>query len=725
MLRSLPVSTKILGSSLLAAGATLAAGMAGWLAARGGLPGGATLALGASAAVAAVIAAGGLFVSLVVGRAIRAMRTESARVRDAVRAGTLTVRGGEGHIDPEFQLIIRTLNETLDAFSVPFAATADAVERISRGDLPARITAPFEGDFDRLREAVNAVIEVVEQRNEDIRRLVEAATAGRLDVRADVTRYHGYNGAMIGRINLLLDTVIRPIEVATDRVVRLAAGEVPPDVDLAVQGRFLDLKRGVNALLEVVRLRNADLALLLRAAAEGRLDVRADPSRYPGQNGELVRGMNALLDAVVAPLRAAAGALERLARGEAPAPIEETYRGEFDTLRRNVNACTSAIRALVGEVDVAIEAGRAGDLGRRGDPTRCAGDYRRVLAGVNEILDAISAPVREASEVLARLAARDLRARMGGRYLGDHARLQQVVNGTAGALDAALGQVVEAVGGISAAAAQIASSSRAVAGGAAEQASAIGRTGASLEAVAGQARATSEHASAADGLTAAARDAAAEGTATVSRMTAAMAQVRLAAEQTAQIIKDIDEISFQTNLLALNAAVEAARAGDAGRGFAVVAEEVRSLALRSKAAASRTEALIHESVRQAADGDAITRAVAERLEAIHGSSDRLAALAAEISASAREQASGVARITGTVAEIDRVTQQNAASAEQSSAAAAELSARSGMLAELLGEFRLGGAGDRAAARAAPRAACEAGRGSDDPTCLAAGATGGA
>ena len=157
-------------------------------------------------------------------------------------------------------------------------------------------------------------------------------------------------------------------------------------------------------------------------------------------------------------------------------------------------------------------------------------------------------------------------------------------------------------------------------------------------------------------------------------MQGAMEKIKASAEGTSQIIRDINDIAFQTNLLALNAAVEAARAGEAGRGFAVVAEEVRSLALRAKEAAQKTEALIRESVRQAVEGEATARQVAGRLE--------------EIAASSRAQAESIDQVNQAVTEMDRVTQQNAASAEQSSSAASELSAQSEELAAMVGAFRL-------------------------------------
>ena len=193
-------------------------------------------------------------------------------------------------------------------------------------------------------------------------------------------------------------------------------------------------------------------------------------------------------------------------------------------------------------------------------------------------------------------------------------------------------------------------------------------------------RRTADEAVQADRLAGQARDAAAQGGKAMGGMTGAMAAIRTAAEGTSQIIKDVNEIAFQTNLLALNAAVEAARAGDAGRGFAVVAEEVRSLAMRSKDAAGRTESLIRESVRQAKEGEELARAVAAHLDGIGSSVSKASTLVREIGGAAREQAAGMEQVNQAIEQVDVVTQQNAASSEESSSAAAELSTQTGALA---------------------------------------------
>jgi methyl-accepting chemotaxis protein len=193
-------------------------------------------------------------------------------------------------------------------------------------------------------------------------------------------------------------------------------------------------------------------------------------------------------------------------------------------------------------------------------------------------------------------------------------------------------------------------------------------------------------------------------------MTGAMTKIRASAEGTSQIIKDINEIAFQTNLLALNAAVEAARAGEAGRGFAVVAEEVRALALRSKEAATKTEDLIRQSVKEAGEGEVTSKHVSERLAEIVGAIGKVSDIVAEITATSKEQSSGIEQVNRAVTQMDKVTQQNAANSEESSSAAQELSGQAEELAAMVATFKLDAHGspparrtEKSAVSAAPRA----------------------
>jgi methyl-accepting chemotaxis protein len=453
------------------------------------------------------------------------------------------------------------------------------------------------------------------------------------------------------------------------------------------------LSRSVGA---VIRSLLSESGKLTDAVKQGRLTVRGDAPAVNFEFRGIVEGMNATMDAFAKPIAVTADYVDRISKGDIPPKITDTYEGDFNAIKQNLNQCIDAVAALVQDSRGLAEAAVAGKLSTRADASRHQGDFRRIVEGVNHTLDAVLGPITEAATVLEKLAARDLRARVKGSYEGDHARIKDALNATADALHDALAQVAQAVEQVSSASAQIASSAQSVADGASEQASSLEETSSQLESMAATSKVATDNAMQANGLAQQAKGAATDGAAAMDQMSGAMGKIRASAEGTSQIIKDINEIAFQTNLLALNAAVEAARAGEAGRGFAVVAEEVRSLALRSKEAATKTEELIRQSVKEASDGEVTSRHVSAKLAEIVSGVTKVTDIVAEITASAKEQVQGIAQVNTAVAQMDKVTQQNAANSEESSSAAQELSAQSEELAAMVGTFQL----ERAVASAA-------------------------
>ncbi len=225
---------------------------------------------------------------------------------------------------------------------------------------------------------------------------------------------------------------------------------------------------------------------------------------------------------------------------------------------------------------------------------------------------------------------------------------------------------------VSAAAGSLGAASVALAQTASEQAAALEETHASLEEMAGRATRNAQSAQQAQRITQESRVDADAGAADMAGMRAAMNEIKASSSEVAKIVKDIDEIAFQTNILALNAAVEAARAGEAGLGFAVVADEVRNLAQRSAASAKETASKIEDAIAKSERGVQISNKVAVNFEKIAGKTREVDRYVAEIVSASNEQAQGVQHISTAISQMDKVTQSNAASAEESASATQEL-----------------------------------------------------
>jgi methyl-accepting chemotaxis protein len=222
---------------------------------------------------------------------------------------------------------------------------------------------------------------------------------------------------------------------------------------------------------------------------------------------------------------------------------------------------------------------------------------------------------------------------------------------------------------------EVSSASQTLAEGASEQAAGIEEASSSVEEMASMTRQNADNAGQANNMMAETRKVMDRASQSMADLTAAMRDISTASEETAKIIKTIDEIAFQTNLLALNAAVEAARAGEAGAGFAVVADEVRNLAIRSAEAARNTAELIEGTVKKIQHGSGIVSKTNDAFSTVAGGAKKVGELVEEISAASNEQAQGVEQINRAIAEMEKVVQRNAAGAEESASAAGEMNAQ--------------------------------------------------
>ncbi|MBI5592003.1 MAG: MCP four helix bundle domain-containing protein [Deltaproteobacteria bacterium] len=253
---------------------------------------------------------------------------------------------------------------------------------------------------------------------------------------------------------------------------------------------------------------------------------------------------------------------------------------------------------------------------------------------------------------------------------------------------------------VASAATEVSSASQSLAEGASQQAASIEETSSSLEEMSSMTRQNASNAGQADSLMKQTNQVVIKANTSMNQLTTSMREITTASEETSKIIKTIDEIALQTNLLALNAAVEAARAGEAGAGFAVVADEVRNLAMRAAEAAKNTAILIEGTVKKVTDGSALVKTTNDAFKEVASNAAKVGELVGEIAAASSEQAQGIEQVNIAVTEMDKVTQQNAANAEESASASEELNAQAEELKAFVNELAamVGGASKASAGR---------------------------
>ncbi|MFH0882285.1 MAG: methyl-accepting chemotaxis protein [bacterium] len=334
------------------------------------------------------------------------------------------------------------------------------------------------------------------------------------------------------------------------------------------------------------------------------------------------------------------------------------------------------------------EAASIGDLTSRSDLTRFPEFLRDTVAAINELLDSILLPLREAIEVLEKVHDRDLTPRLIKEYAGDYKLIPRALNPALDQLMEALRTVADAAQRVEEGAAKVSETSQSIAAGATEQASTLEQIRAAVEELTERTRSNAKKANETSRLAQEAEDHAEKGNKQVQAMVRAMEGVSRSADEISQIILVIEDIAFQTKNLALNAGIEASRAGVQGTRFAVVAREVRDLAERSAHAASETAQLIEKTLSRVHEGVAVVGQTESSLESITQAVREATAQVLGIAEVTGDQARGIEQVNIALEQVEIVTQNTAQSSEAGAAVAGELSREAVRLREEVNQFKI-------------------------------------
>ena len=660
---------------------------------------------------------------------------EIQRLVEASQEGRLSERARPERFEGVHREMMQGVNAMLDAILLPIGEGNRILAQISGGKIDELIAQTYKGDHEKMKQAVNNVGVVLQRLQKELVRLNDASKEGQLSERGKPEQFEGAYAEIVRGVNAMLDAILLPIGEGNRILAQISGGKIDELIAQTYKGDHEKMKQAVNNVGVVLQRLQKELVRLNDASKEGQLSERGKPEQFEGAYAEIVRGVNAMLDAILLPIGEGNRILAQISGGKIDELIAQTYKGDHEKMKQAVNNVGVVLQNLQKELVRLSEAANTGQLSERGHDVQFRGSYAEIVRGVNGVLDAVIAPLNVAANYVDRISKGDVPAPITDTYHGDFNLIKNNLNTLIGAMEdithaadeisrgnltvaiherspqdklmQALGTMVNDLtrtvseirtiaGEVSAASQSISTASVEISSGATTQAASAEEASSSMEEMVSNIKQNADNAQQTDKIAnKSAKDAQESGRAVVEAVTAM--------KEIASKISIIEEIARQTNLLALNAAIEAARAGEHGKGFAVVAAEVRKLAERSQKAAGEINQLSGTTVK-------VSEKAGEMLDKLVPDIQKTAELVQEITAASKEQDTGAEQINKALQQLERVIQQNASASEEMAATTEELTGQSDQLMSALGFFRTGDEGQAHAGRPgakAPRPAAAA------------------
>jgi methyl-accepting chemotaxis protein len=622
--------------------------------------------------------------------------------------------------------LVDGVNDTVVNIVNPLRVTADYVDKVSKGVIPPTITDTYLGEYNVIKGNLNNMVQMMNDLLAQTDVLIKGAADGELDKRANADLFVGGWKQLVDGVNDTVVNIVNPLRVTADYVDKVSKGVIPPTITDTYKGEYNVIKGNLNNMVKMMNDLLAQTDILIKGAADGELDKRADASLFVGGWKKLVDGVNDTVVNIVNPLRVTADYVDKVSKGIIPPAITDTYKGEYNVIKGNLNNMVKMMNELLEQTDILIKGAADGELDKRADASLFVGGWNQLVKGVNDTVANIVNPLMVTADYVDRISRGDMPAIITAEYKGQYnlikSNLNVLINATNSITENAkevadgnlmvvlrkrseedalmealqnmvtklkdvVREVQSAADNVASGSQELSASAQQMSQGATEQAASAEEVSSSMEEMTSSIKQNADNSIQTEKIAIKSAADAKTGGKAVSETVAAMKEI-------ATKINIIEEIARQTNLLALNAAIEAARAGEHGKGFAVVAAEVRKLAERSQKAAGEIGSLSTSSVE-------IAEKAGDLLEKMLPDIQKTAELVQEISASSKEQDSGAEQISKAIQQLDSVIQQNASASEEMASTSEELSSQAEQLKETISFFTIdAGTGEKKQHKAA-------------------------